>query len=534
LRRMLIAVLVLLLLFSMSITAKAEGVTAVERTITPEYGGLVYVIDKIHVSESSFRYGIVEEMHDRLVAFSVDGGDYKLIGKKTGGLYIYEIYPRSRLVTVKAIYRGLISEAGGNNYELVINAEPFIEGHAVQASIFLPTTSYVRYPVAPSGWTLTERGLEKRNVTISGSSPGEPIVVRFTSGGLALIQVESLDMSYRLSESSLVIGMKIANTAGNPLRQLDLRMPEGIEVKEVRDTLGKLIYSWSSKDRVLTINLEQSRYALQNSWKYSFTIIAKCTSTQCINTSDETARILVFTPINASISSLSVSLILPEGYEADLSKARLVEYRHDPAGAAIATIDTSGINIYDPSYFTIPIVKSPSLASTAQWLIGGGFIVLIIGTVVMQIMRGKALRPKIISEKDAQIIFKAIQELQKAKSTLLEIEESLAPTAAKAKPQLMTDKMHVVRRTADSIIESLGKIEEKPAELQRIVKEINQAVSTFSEALRVILRNYADFQRGELTMPSYKKIYDSFRKDLRYAYDMLSNIEEDLRELAKK
>jgi hypothetical protein len=125
---MLIAVLVLLLLFSMSITAKAEGVTAVERTITPEYGGLVYVIDEIHVSESSFRYGIVEEMHDRLVAFSVDGGDYKLIGKKTGGLYIYEIYPRSRLVTVKAIYRGLISEAGGNNYELVINAEPFIEG----------------------------------------------------------------------------------------------------------------------------------------------------------------------------------------------------------------------------------------------------------------------------------------------------------------------------------------------------------------------------------------------------------------------
>lgn len=533
-RRVLIAVLVLLLLFSMSITAKAEGITAVERTIIPEYGGLVYVIDKIHVSESSFRYGIVEEMHDGLVAFSVDGGDYRLIGKKTGGLYVYEIYPRSVLVTVKAIYRGLIREAGGNNYELVINVEPFIEGQTIQASIFLPTTSYVRYPAAPSGWTLTERGLEKRNVTVSGSGPGEPIVVRFTSGGLALIQVVSLDMSYRLSESSLVIGMKIANLAGNPLRQLDLRMPEGVEVKEVRDTLGKLIYSWSSKDRVLTINLEQSRYALQNSWKYSFTIMAKCVSARCINTSDDAARILVFTPINASISSLAVSLILPEGYEADLSKARLVEYRHDPAGAAIATIDTSGIDIYDPSYFTLPIVKSPSLASTAQWLIGGGLIVLFISAVVMQILRSKAPRPKIIGEKDAQIIFKAIQELQKAKSTLLEVEEGLAPTAAKAKPQLMTDKMHVVRRTADSIIESLGKIEEKPAELQRIVKEINQAVSTFSEALRVILRNYADFQRGELTMPSYKKIYDSFRKDLRYAYNMLTNIEEDLRELAKK
>ncbi len=179
-------------------------------------------------------------------------------------------------------------------------------------------------------------------------------------------------------------------------------------------------------------------------------------------------------------------------------------------------------------------MRSPSLASIVQWLIGGGFIVLIISVVVTQVMRGRAVRPKILSEKDVQIMFKAIHELQKVKSMLVEIEEGLAPTAPKTKPQLITDKMHAVRRTVDSIIESLGKLEEKPAELQRIVKEINQAVGTFSEALRVILRNYADFQRGELALSSYKKIFEPFRKDLRYAHDKLSNIEETLRELAKK
>jgi len=518
----------------MSITARSEGVITVDRTITPEYGGLVYVVDKIHASESSFRFGIVEEMHDRLVALSINGADYEFIGKKTGGLYIYEVSPTSSEVTITAVYKGLIRYVGGNNYELVINAEPFIEGQTIQANISIIATSYVSYPTAPSGWTINERGLIKSKVTVSGSEPGEPIAVRFTSSDLALIHVESLDVSYRLSDSSVSITMKIENLGGNLLRQLDLKIPVGVEVKDVRDSIGKLIYSWNSDRRILTIKLEQSRYALQNLWKYSFTIIAKGTSDQVMHMTDDEARILVFTPINASIGSLQVSVILPAGQEADLAKVRLAEYRHDSAGAAIATIDSVGINIYSPSYVAIPIVKSQSFAHVAQWLIGGSFIVLTISAVTVQAMRIRLQRAKRLSEKDAQIIFKATQELLKVKSVLIEIEDSLAPTAIKAKPQLIMDKMHVIRRTADSIIESLGKLEEKPTELQRVVKEINYAVSASNEALRVILRNYADYQKGELSLSSYKKIYDSFKKELRDALDRLSSIEEALRGLVKK
>ncbi|MEM2004405.1 MAG: hypothetical protein QXQ37_07095, partial [Nitrososphaerota archaeon] len=186
------------------------------------------------------------------------------------------------------------------------------------------------------------------------------------------------------------------------------------------------------------------------------------------------------------------------------------------------------------NYITLPLVKSSSSASLASWIIGGGFVVIILSAIVLQVIRGKFPRTKIISQKDLQTISKAIQELQKLRSILLEIENGLSPTAVKTRPQVMTDKVHVVRRIADEVINSIEKLEEKTIEIQETTKEINSSLGVLSEALRVILRNYTDFQKGELSQQSYKKIYDSFRKDLRYAYDKLLSIEDTLRELCQK
>lgn len=532
---MLIAVLAVLLSLSMPLTASSANVLTINRTIIPEYGGLVYVVDNIHGAEGSFRFGIVEEMHDRLVELTVNGGEVVSIGKSPSGLYVYEVTPRTGDLIITAVYRELITDMGGNNYDLVINAEPLIVGQTVHANILIKLTSYVRYPSAPLGWTLTSRGLEKNNTAVPGDKPTEPVRIRLISSGLALVDVESLDMTYKPSESSILISMRIKNLANTPLRQLDLSFPKGIEVKEVRDTLGKLVYSWSSEKNTLTLNLEQSRYALQYSWRYSFTILARCKTSEIMYMNDEEAKVLIFTPINASISSLSISVQLPIGYEVNLANANLAEYRHDAAGAAIATLETKGLNLYQrTSYVALPLIKSSSPMSYASWLIGGGFVVIILTAVVVQILRGRVSRAKIVSEKDLQLITRASQELQKMRALLLELESSLAPTAVKIKPQVMTDKMHVVRRMADGVIDALGKMEEKPAELQEIQREINLTLRVLNETLRVILRNYSDFQKGELSLQSYKKIYDSFRKDFRNAYDKLIGIEEALRDLSKK
>lgn len=534
LRTSLIMVLVIMLFLSMPVIARPENVLTVDRIIIPENGGLVYVVDKIHGAGDSFRFGIVEEMHKRLIQLSVDGGESKSTGKTQAGLYIYEITPKSSDLTITAIYRDLISDAGGNNYELVINAEPLIQEQTVHANILFTTTNDVRYPTAPSGWILTERGLEKKGITISGDTQLDPIKIRLISSGIALINVESLDLNYKFSESSIVISMKIKNLASSQLKQLDLRFPNGIEVKDVRDTLGKLTYSWSKEKNILTINLEQSRYALQYSWKYSFTILTKCKTPETMYINDDEAKILVFTPINATISSLTVSALLPAGYEIDLANADIAEYYHDATGAAIASIDTRSLNIYQNNYVALPLVKSSSLTSLAPWLVSGGFVVLIVSAVVLEVLRSRVLSVKPMSEKDLQTISKTVQQLQKLRSILLDVEKALAPAEIKTKPQIISDKMHVVRRIADGIIDSLVKIEEKTTEIQEIPKDLNSALSVLNEALRVILRNYTDFQKGELSQQSYKKIYDSFRKDLRYAYEKLINIEDILRELYKK
>ncbi|MEM1517509.1 MAG: hypothetical protein QW789_00090 [Nitrososphaerota archaeon] len=534
LRIPIIVVLAVLLIFLMPISARPENVLMVDRTIIPENGGLVYVVDKIHGADDSFRFGIVEEMHNRLVQLVVNGGESKFIEKSPSGLYIYEINPKSTDLIITAIYRELIYDAGGNNYELVINAEPLIQGQTVHANILFSSTSYVRYPGAPSDWTLTNRGLEKNNITISGDTIPDPIRIRLISSGISLIHVESLDMTYEPSESIIVITMRIKNQANSLLRQLDLNFPNGIEVKEVRDTLGKLSYSWSKEKNILTVNLEQSRYALQNSWRYTFTILAKCQTPETMYINDDEVKILLFTPINATVGSLSISVILPAGYEVDMTNANVAEYHHDEAGAAIARIESRELNIYQNNYITLPLVKSSSSASLASWIIGGGFVVIILSAIVLQVIRGKFPRTKIISQKDLQTISKAIQELQKLRSILLEIENGLSPTAVKTRPQVMTDKVHVVRRIADEVINSIEKLEEKTIEIQETTKEINSSLGVLSEALRVILRNYTDFQKGELSQQSYKKIYDSFRKDLRYAYDKLLSIEDTLRELCQK
>lgn len=534
LRIPIITVLVVLLILSMPVSARSDNDFIIDRIIVPENGGLVYVVDRIHGAGDSFRFGIVEEMHNRLVQLVVNGGESKFIDKTPAGLYIYEITPKSTDLMITAIYRDLIYDAGGNNYELVINAEPLIQGETVHANILFSSTSYVRYPSAPSGWILTDRGLEKSNVTISGDTVPDPIRIRLISSELSLIHVESLEMSYVPSESIIVITMRIKNQANSLLKQLDLSFPSGIEVKEVRDTLGKLSYSWSKEKNILTVNLEQSRYALQNSWRYTFTILARCQTPETIYISGDEAKLLLFTPINASVGSLSVSVSLPAGYEVDIAKADIAEYRHDEVGVAIAKIETKGLNIYQKSYITLPLVKSSSLAPLASWLIGGGFLVIILSAIVLQIFHGKSPRARILSQKDLQTISKAIQELQKLRSILIEIENGLAPTAVKTRPQVMADKVHVVRRIADDIIGSIEKMEEKTTEIQEIPKQINSSIGVLNEALKVILRNYTDFQKGELSQQSYKKIYDSFRKDLRYAYDKLLNIEDVLRELYQK
>ncbi len=526
------SVLILLLLLTIN-PAYSASVISVDRIIIPENGGLVFVIDKISVSGGKFRFGIVEEMHDRLVSLSVENGEYNFIGRRSGGIYIYEITPSSSLVIITTIYERLVTDSGGNDYDLIINAEPFIEGQDVNVNILMPVTEYVKYPTAPTGWTLTEKGLEKNNVTVSGNMPGEPVRIRFISSGIALIQIESLDINYRPPEASLLISMKVKNVGNNKLSQLVLRMPEGLEVKEVKDNLGKIVYSWSREKRTLTINLEQSRYALQNSWKYSFSILAKCTSPEVMSIEKDRLRVLAFTPINASISSLALSVLLPIEYKADLDSNDLVEYRQDDSGAMLAVLNTQGLNIYSAKTLSLSLVKSSIMVSIAQWLIGCGLAVILVSAVLVQTTR-KKVRVKIISQKDGQLISKAVVELQKIRSILLELENVLSPSEAEIKPQAVTDKLYVIRRHFDNALSMLGKIEERTEDLQVMVGEINSTAVKLNDALRVLIRNYTDFQKRELSLTAYKKIYGSFRKDIRDAHDKLVNLEEMFNELVKK
>lgn len=533
LRTVYIATLLILLLLLTSNPVYSASVISVDRIITPENGGLVYVIDKINVSGDRFKFGIVEEMHNRLLSLSVENGEYTFIGRKSGGVYIYEITPNSNIVIITAIYERLVTDSGGNNYDLVINAEPFIEGQEVNVNILMPVTEYVRYPAAPTGWTLTEKGLEKNNVTVAGNAPGEPVRIRFISSGIALIQIESLEINYRPSDTSLLILMKVQNVGNNKLSQLVLRMPDGIEVKEVYDNLGKIVYSWSREKRTLTINLEQSRYALQNSWKYSFSILAKCTSSGVMSFEEDKLRFLAFTPINASISSLTLSALLPIGYKADLNSNDLAEYRQDKSGAMLAVLNTQGLNVYSAKTLSLSLVKSSSMIPIAQWLAGCGLVVILVSAVLVQRIR-KKVRVKIISQKNGQLISKIIVELQKIRSILLELENVLSPSEAEIKPQAVTDKLYVIRRYFDNVINMLGKIEERPEDLQMMIGEINSTAGKLNETLRVLIRNYTDFQKRELSITSYKKIYDSFRKDIREVHDKLVNLEEMFNELVKK
>lgn len=503
----------------------------VERVIEPSYGGLTFVRDVItgH-GGASFRYGVPEEMDEKLVSMEIAGGEIERVGEAFTGVVLYKVNPTSDAVRINAIYQGLLSYIGGDDYGLELSPAPFIDERVIEADILVKKNGDIQYPSGQGGWRLVEEGLVKGNVTVRGQEPPGKELIRFTSTSFAIVRVDRQELTYMPLDGKIRIGLTVTNLVGRRLESLRIHLPEGSRLIKVYDSMGSLGRSYEEERGLLTVNLGASRYALEESWRYSFLVDAEVPPSSGIQeVSDNEVRIVTFRVINATMGRLDARVVLPPGYRAESLGEDVEELYEDVAGRLVVRLDLGDEDPYRTGEARLTIRREAGQAGVGGVLIISGLIAMTAGVVSYRLISRRGLEAE-LTEKQRLPISSILKEIERLRVLVDDLDKLTAARGGRAPLTVVQEKAQAIKRTRDRIREGLSKVEARPHWLEAKMRDIESSIDELHDACVVVTRNYADLLSGKISRSAYERLYERFGKDARRSLARVISSAESLRE----
>jgi len=532
---LIVAALLLSLLFlaQIGVGSSAEIDLRIKRTIEPTYGGLTYVTDVItgH-GGASFRYGIPGDMDERLVDIRVIGGEIKRVGVTFAGMVLYEVNPEGDPVTVIAIYQGLISYIGGDNYALELSPQPFIDERVIEADILVKENEDVKYPSGQSGWQFIEEGLLRENVTVRGQNPPKGELIRFTSSNFAIVRVDKQELTYLPAEGKIKVDLTVTNLSGRRLESLKIHLPEGSRLIKLYDLMGSIGRSYNEERGVLTVNIGASRYVLEQSWRYSFSVEAEVPQSSGIQSllSDE-VRVRAIRLINATMGVFDVKVVLPPGYAVENPDEEVKELYEDIAGRLVARLNIGERDRYRESELRLSIRRGAEQASVDRVLIISGLIAMTAGVISYRLVSRRGLETE-LTEKQRSPVASVIKEVERLRVLIEDLDKLTSAKRGRTPPTVVQEKIQAIRRTRDRVHEGVSKLDERPRWVEAKIRELESAMDELYDTCMVVTRNYTDLLSGKISRSAYEKIHERFGRDARRSLSHAISAAESLKEWA--
>ncbi|MCS7142608.1 MAG: hypothetical protein NZ920_02260 [Aigarchaeota archaeon] len=521
-----IAVLLAIGLSILPINVEAQaGVRTVyvERQMTLEQGGLIYVIDRVEWgSGDSFTYGIASRTFGVLEHISADGGEIKYKGG-TKDVEYFEVTPKRSTVTIKMVLRSMVAGFATNEYGIIIEPYPYIEGVNANVSAVLMRKGDMRYISPPAGWEETERGLETRNVLVNSTDQLTPTIFPFTSTTFTVLEIERIEYVYNVGSETLSVNLRIKNNSPRTITDLRLFLPRGVDVTSVFDSVGDVAFR--REGDALIILLSQSRFSLERGWKISFTVTLKRSGgVETFGSTGDGAFIRPFSVLNSSVGSILYTFVLPPSSRL-LDYSKVYEVYNSPAGETVVSYLGSPKEIYDAGVISVGFSRGGS-QQLASLLLFAGIAILAVGGAVVTRSRKRAAKPRVKREQINVIL----EELTKVNSVAMEI---LRLTESRRASKEVNVQLHsgltAIRRGKAKVSEVVTQMKREQPHIPSRVDQTIALVDTIYESCRALVKNYEDLHKGSIGRSSFERIATSLKKDLRRDTSNLANLIEQLR-----
>ncbi len=513
-RRLLVTVLTLVLFGSIIAAQASSPQLSVERTVEVSKYGLVTVKDRISGhGGSAFTVLVMPEDVEDVVSYYVSGATFNVARRGDGSLAI-ELRPTSEVVEVSYTLRSKVEQRSADSYALRLVDVPAIEGASYSANVTVRLPVDSSFTSAPTGYVSVENVAHKffEELSPTGASPTFFIV---KGTGLRLLRAESVVEEFDPYSGRARIELVLRNDDLNSISAVDLLIPGAGTVKVLRvgDDLGTLRYSLDRDSGVLTVYLTPERYELRQGWRYGFAVDLDVSGSGLYSLVEGSLEVRTFLPIEAQIDDFRVRVVLPEGFRL----AELPDYVTQfvaRGGSRVAEL-RAPLPMPQPGPFGVVALKltgSPTQPWGAYALLIG-VMALVLGSVMAHIRVRRASKPK-IAEQDRAALSRVKETIEAMLAEVEEISRAVRSPEKSALPALR-DRVQRVKRSSDAVLEELRRITYRGPEVSRMASEVQRNSSVLNESLRVLLKTYTDFARGELSRSSLEKMVAPILKDVR-------------------
>ncbi len=513
-RNLLVTVLTLALLGSVLAAPAASPQLSVERTVEVSQYGLVTVRDRISGHGGSpFVALVMPEDAKDVVSYYVSGASFNVVRRGDGSLAI-ELRPDSEVVEVSYTLRSKVEQRTADSYSLRLVNVPVIEGltYSANVTVRLPVDS--SFSSAPTGYLSVENVAYRFFEELQSTRPSPDSFV-FESTGLRLLRAESVVEEVDPYSGRASITLVLRNDDIEPISSVDLLIPEAraVRVLRVGDDLGTLRTSFERDSGRLTVFLTPERYELRQGWRYGFSVDLDVSGSGYYSLSGGGLEVRTFLPIAAQVDDFRVRVVLPEG----VRLAELPDYvtQFVPRGGGSVVELKAPVPVPQQGAFGVVALRltgSPAQPWGAYALVIG-VMALVLGSVLAHIRVRGASKPK-IAEQDRAALSRVRGTIETMLAEVEEVSRAVKSPEKSALPALR-ERVQKVKRSSDVVLEELKRISYRGPEVSRMVTEVQRNSSVLNESLRVLLKAYTDFARGELSRSSLEKMMAPILKDVR-------------------
>jgi len=513
-RRLLLTVLALALLGTFFVAHAASPRLTVERTIEVSQYGLVTVKDRISDhGGSAFTVLVMPEDAKDLVSHYVSGASFNVVRRDDGTLAI-ELRPTSQVVEFWYTLKSKVEQRDADTYALRIVDVPVMEGATYSANVTVRLPAESSFSSVPAGYQSKESEASRFMEELS-STRAAPNTFTFKGTGLRLLRAESVVEEVDPYSGRASIGLVLRNDDLNSINSVDLLIPEAKKVKVLRvgDDLGTLRYSFDRDSGRLTVYLTPERYELRQGWRYGFSVDLDLSGSGLYSLGEGSLEIRTFLPIFSQVDDFRVRVVLPEG----VRLAELPEYvtQFLPRGGSNVAELKAPLPMPQPGTFGVVSLKvtgSPAQPWGAYALVIG-VLALVLGSVMAHIKVRRASKPK-MAEQDRAALSRVRETIEAMLADVEEVSRAVRSPERSALPALR-ERVQRVKRSSEVVLEELRRITYRGPEVSRLAAEVQRNSNVLNESLRVLLKTYTDFSRGELSRSSLEKIMAPILKDIR-------------------
>ena len=500
------------------------------RVIEVNEYGLVYVYDVLPGVNGELKIGFPKSLVRNLVNYACPEDPNPELKVEEDAFFIIVDSKSGQPIHLTTIFRDAISwDSRRGAFELDMPLHPRVPGLGKMdypVTVKLPRDSEI-LEVSPGFLNQSEKGALSgvlEGVDLSGAD-FQRLKLSFTSNLLKLVDIRSADMELKLPDRLVTLNMRILNLGGSSMGQLNLKLPKGSKLIDVRDSLGSLSRKYDEETGGLRVSLRQPLAA-----RSSTTLIVSFqapSESDLMRVSDGSLTVSPYLPINSTAWLYRIEIVLAGGEPSSWNPEPIEFKREYPDKTILAyrfthvdpiNVGSFEINLeYECGFNLFRILPYFALVS----------IIFMVGSVTaIRLTRGRRLAREATSFDRLLDEYQLLTMSYQSAADLLSSERIY--NRAYARRTLLSIRSDV-RRNVEKLRKAAEELKrEKPAASEG-VKRLEDAAKAFENAVEKIWNEIYPYLSGSAPKRRLGGVLEGCRKELREAYEGLSDALESLK-----